>query len=76
VRVGLALRDAAPLHDINKIGISERILGKPGRLSPEERTVMMQHVKLANIVAGARSPALRAANDRHQGGGGEQWRAG
>lgn len=58
------LRDAAPLHDIGKIAISERILLKPGRLSPEERAAMMQHVEIgAGILAGARSPVLRAATD-------------
>jgi putative two-component system response regulator len=58
------LRDAAPLHDIGKIGISERILRKPGRLSPDERTAMKQHVAIgASILWDARSPVLRAARD-------------
>jgi putative two-component system response regulator len=29
---------AAPLHDVGKIGISDTILLKPGRLTPEEST--------------------------------------
>jgi len=34
---------AAPMHDIGKIGITDTILLKPGRLTPEEITVMQQH---------------------------------
>ncbi len=33
----------APLHDIGKIGIPDRILLKPGRLDEEELRVMRQH---------------------------------
>lgn len=35
----------APMHDIGKIGIPDRILLKPGRLDPEERAMMMTHVE-------------------------------
>jgi len=34
---------ASLLHDVGKIGISESILLKPGRLSPEERSVVELH---------------------------------
>jgi len=34
---------AAPLHDIGKLGIPDRILQKAGPLSPGERAVMEQH---------------------------------
>lgn len=39
---------AAPLHDIGKIGISDRILQKPGILSPEERELMQKHCELGH----------------------------
>jgi putative two-component system response regulator len=56
------IRDAAPLHDIGKVGIPKRILLKPGKLTPAERTEMMQHVEIgARILAPASSPALRMA---------------
>ena len=35
----------APLHDIGKIGIPDRILLKPGSLDPEERRLMETHVQ-------------------------------
>lgn len=38
------LRMAAMLHDVGKVGISDRVLNKPGRLSPEERVEMQRHV--------------------------------
>lgn len=36
----------ALLHDVGKIGIPDRILFKPGKLTPGERKTMKQHVKL------------------------------
>lgn len=38
------LRMAAMLHDVGKVGISDKILQKPGRLNDEEYDVMKQHV--------------------------------
>ena len=53
------LAEAAPLHDIGKVGISRRILLKPGSLTPSERIHMMQHVDVGGqILAAAQSPVL------------------
>ena len=53
---------AAPLHDIGKIGISDLILLKPGRLTDEEFEIIKTHARIgAEILAGSRSPLLRLA---------------
>jgi putative two-component system response regulator len=36
----------APLHDIGKVGIPDRILLKPGRFTPEEFEIMKTHTSL------------------------------
>jgi len=43
--IGL-LYKAAPLHDIGKVGIPDRILLKPGKLTPEEFEIMKTHTTL------------------------------
>jgi putative two-component system response regulator len=40
------LERSAPLHDIGKVGIPDRILLKPGGLDPEEWRVMQTHCRL------------------------------
>jgi response regulator RpfG family c-di-GMP phosphodiesterase len=37
------LRMAAMLHDVGKVAIPDAILKKPGRLTDDERAIMMQH---------------------------------
>ena len=37
---------SAPLHDIGKVGIPDRILLKPGRLTPDEFEIMKTHAAL------------------------------
>jgi putative two-component system response regulator len=37
---------SAPLHDIGKVGIPDRILLKPGRFTPEEFAIMQTHTTL------------------------------
>jgi len=40
------LYKSAPLHDIGKVGIPDRILLKPGRFEPEEFEIMKTHTTL------------------------------
>jgi len=45
------IRISALLHDVGKIGIEDKILKKPGMLTPEEFEIMKQHpTKGANIL--------------------------
>ncbi len=56
------LREAAPLHDIGKIGVPDSILLKPGRLTPFEYEYMKTHTMIgAEILAGSEDPLLRAS---------------
>ncbi|KFL31180.1 hypothetical protein JP75_09795 [Devosia riboflavina] len=53
---------AAPLHDVGKIGISDAILNKPGRLNGAELAHMQLHPMIgAEILAGGASDMLRMA---------------
>ncbi len=53
---------AAPLHDVGKLGITDLILHKPGRLTVEEFEVMKGHCQLgAELLDGQGSDLLRVA---------------
>ncbi len=41
---------AAPMHDIGKIGISDKVLLKPGPLDPEERAEIERHAELGHEI--------------------------
>ena len=57
------LRQAAPMHDVGKIGIPDAILLKPGRLTPDEFDHMKQHAAIgAQILANSSSPLLQLAH--------------
>jgi len=48
------IRIASPMHDVGKIGIPDRIMLKPGRLTDDERKVMEAHTEMGHrILAGS-----------------------
>jgi diguanylate cyclase (GGDEF)-like protein/putative nucleotidyltransferase with HDIG domain len=62
------LEKACYLHDIGKIGITDRILQKRGRLNDEERALMQRHADIsARIVSPLFSPeVLNAVRHHHE----------
>ncbi len=53
---------AAPMHDIGKIGIPDRILLKPGKLDPDEWTFMKRHCEMGSaILSGSDSEIIQLA---------------
>ncbi len=57
------IRLAAPMHDVGKIGIPDRILQKPGKLDPDEWSVMQTHSALGEeLLKGSDIPSLMMAS--------------
>lgn len=55
-------RLAVRLHDVGKIGVSDTILLKKGRLDPDEMAAMRRHtLEGSQILAGSRFPLLKMA---------------
>ncbi|MBL7163492.1 MAG: two-component system response regulator [Anaerolineales bacterium] len=58
------LLNAAPMHDIGKIGIPDKILCKPGKLDDDEWDVMKQHTSIgAEILGDQPSELLQLAKE-------------
>jgi putative two-component system response regulator len=56
------LFEAAPMHDIGKVGTPDGVLLKPGRLTPEEFEIMKQHARIGHeILKDSTSPILQMA---------------
>jgi HD-GYP domain-containing protein (c-di-GMP phosphodiesterase class II) len=69
------LRISALLHDVGKIGVDDRVLKKPGKLTDEEFALMKQHtIKGANIMRPVAQlkdalPGIELHHERMDGGG-------
>ncbi len=46
------LYNAAPMHDIGKIGIPDAVLLKPGKLDPDELVIMRTHAEIGARIIG------------------------
>ena len=58
------IRIAAPMHDVGKIGIPDRILLKAGSLDPGELEVMRSHTEIgAQILGESKIPLLQMARE-------------
>ncbi|MEW6515195.1 MAG: HD domain-containing phosphohydrolase [Pseudomonadota bacterium] len=54
--------EAAPMHDVGKLGTPDMILLKPGKLTPEEFAVMKQHATIGwEILRDSSAPTLKTA---------------
>jgi putative two-component system response regulator len=67
-RLGMApawarlLREAAPMHDVGKIGIADAVLKKPGSFTSEERAQMNRHPEMGAAILGqSRIPLFQLA---------------
>lgn len=56
------LLDAAPMHDIGKVGTPDLILLKPGKLTVDEFSIMKQHAVIGyEVLNASSSPMLKVA---------------
>jgi putative two-component system response regulator len=54
------LLHAAPMHDVGKIGIPDRILQKPGPLDPDEWKIMQSHAAIGAEIIGEHQTGMLA----------------
>ncbi len=67
------LLNAAPMHDVGKIGIPDAILQKPGKLTPEEWDVMRRHPEIGAEIIGTHSGGMLALAHEVALGHHEKW---
>jgi putative two-component system response regulator len=62
------LLEAAPMHDIGKVGIADKILLKPGRLDTDEFTIMKRHAMIGyELLKGSSSRVLQVGAEIAKG---------
>jgi len=56
------LFEAAPMHDVGKIGVPDAVLHKPGPLTEDEWKLLKRHTEVgAELLSGSRSPLIEMA---------------
>lgn len=56
------LFEAAPMHDVGKIGVPDAIIHKPAPLTREEWMLLKRHTEIgAEVLSGSRSPLIELA---------------
>jgi putative two-component system response regulator len=54
------IRHAAPMHDVGKLGVPDRVLLKPDKLTDDEWVVMRAHTTMgAQILSGSAAPVIQ-----------------
>ncbi|MGE0159885.1 MAG: HD domain-containing phosphohydrolase [Gemmatimonadales bacterium] len=54
------IRHAAPMHDVGKLGVPDRVLLKPGKLDEAEWALMRAHTTMGGeILAGSSAPVIQ-----------------
>jgi putative two-component system response regulator len=54
------IRHASPMHDVGKLGVPDRVLLKPDKLTDEEWVVMRAHTTMgAKILSGSGAPVIQ-----------------
>jgi len=79
--LAMLIEQAAPLHDLGKVGVPDAVLLKPGRLTPEEFEVVRAHPTIgAQIIGETTSDVLNLARviaqTHHERWNGEGYPAG
>jgi len=63
-RVAEQILQASPMHDVGKIGISDKVLLKPGKLDPDEWEHMKTHAEIGGDIIGEHpSEVIRMARE-------------
>ena len=58
------LENAAPLHDIGKVGIPDSILNKPDKLTDDEYEIMKNHTRIGqSILSNSDKPLIQLASE-------------
>ncbi len=56
------IRMASPMHDVGKIGVPDKVLNKPGKLTDQEYKLIQTHAEIGHrILAKSKRPILKAA---------------